>query len=1173
MTKDVNKFIILILTISCFYPSILNSQTNQTSNDLFTKCGEFIETIAPDSSSSIIHLTHRYIDPKTVVIIDEKEDTLHLEIDFTIDPTRGIITFIRMPPPKQIIVHYRYLPFTLPDSVVHHTLESIDLKEIQEGESGLEQVERRQMLSSLFNNKNLESSGHIFRGVQVGNQRDLSVESGLRLSLNGELAKNIEVKALLDDRKLPLQPEGTSRRLEEIDKVFVDIRSGRYLGRFGDYTLDFTGGRYGTFSRSLEGGIIERKGADLQLTAAGAVTRAVFHRNRFQGRDGVQGPYELTGRNGETNFSVIGGSEKVWVDGIERFRGQNSDYTIDYLRGAITFTPHLPITSESRIEVDFEYSPQAYPRNLYASRAATSNASQSFHAVATYIEEGDDYDRPISFDMTPEIRSSLGEYGIQSGLAGIPSADSLGPGKGDYTKLDTLLVVDNQLYSYFKFLPPQDGILQGEWEVFFSEVGRGIGEYERVYEPTLGAYSFRWVGPGNGSWSPVRQVPLPQRQRQGTLTLDVSPLETVRFAADLAGSMKDENVLSIHPNHAKTGVAQMYTVSFLLPAQAGNSFKRAEVCSDEMESLRSPLTPHSSPVTVTIHYRHDDSQFRPFARDREVEYERRWGIDTLTSGVMEEEYGAEMTVNPLQSLTLNSSYGKLERGADFSSERLEGGGEIQVHQLRSNIQVEQVESEDCKSSMHSSWLRGQAMGSMRLGVWIPSIEDEYEKRDQSIRDSLYSGYTYNRIRGAWSLENWKDHSGVISYENRQRECQVQQEQYEHLYDENAVGLTWNWFPRTLPWRSTIELSRRKKTFTVSDSSSITSNLASLQAKWTPYGGALEAELAYRLNQTVSKEQTLIAYQVPVGEGSYVRIGDEYIYDPELGDYILRSEPTGEARPTTELNTAFNLDWSPHRLPNNRGKIEGFGWEDISLVTQLELSEITALRHPSDIFLLNIKTFQSDSTLDGRMFLRQEWHLFRISRLFNLRLKYEAEKRMTAMQYTGKERFGSDAWSLRTRNAIGAKWDVEANQSMTRKYKQFPNHGEQADFLLLRASIQPSYRLSTAWNLSVKLQVLRDRQRDQAIEADGLSLEPVVTYALREHGRVTANFEALWVKSDAASIPYDLADSRPKGRNGKGGIRVDYRLGDHFTTRAMYSVRLDEGRIPMSMARVELQAYF
>ena len=90
---------------------------------------------------------------------------------------------------------------------------------------------------------------------------------------------------------------------------------------------------------------------------------------------------------------------------------------------------------------------------------------------------------------------------------------------------------------------------------------------------------------------------------------------------------------------------------------------------------------------------------------------------------------------------------------------------------------------------------------------------------------------------------------------------------------------------------------------------------------------------------------------------------------------------------------------------------------------------------------------------------------------------------------------------------------------------------------------------------------------------GFSYEPSITYAIRERGRVTANFEALWVKTDAASIPFELADNRPKGRNGKGGIRFDYRIGENFNARALYSVRMDEGRLPLHLARVELQAYF
>jgi len=51
------------------------------------------------------------------------------------------------------------------------------------------------------------------------------------------------------------------------------------------------------------------------VSVTGATAKGKFNTNQFQGMDGVQGPYRLTGKNGEQQFIVIAGSEHVYIDG------------------------------------------------------------------------------------------------------------------------------------------------------------------------------------------------------------------------------------------------------------------------------------------------------------------------------------------------------------------------------------------------------------------------------------------------------------------------------------------------------------------------------------------------------------------------------------------------------------------------------------------------------------------------------------------------------------------------------------------------------------------------------------------------------------------------------------------------------------------------------------------
>jgi hypothetical protein len=66
----------------------------------------------------------------------------------------------------------------------------------------------------------LQTSGSIMRGVQIGTNRDFSLNSGLNVELSGKLTEDVEIVAALTDEATPIQPEGNTQTLNEIDKVF-----------------------------------------------------------------------------------------------------------------------------------------------------------------------------------------------------------------------------------------------------------------------------------------------------------------------------------------------------------------------------------------------------------------------------------------------------------------------------------------------------------------------------------------------------------------------------------------------------------------------------------------------------------------------------------------------------------------------------------------------------------------------------------------------------------------------------------------------------------------------------------------------------------------------------------------------------------------------------------------
>ena len=288
----------------------------------------------------------------------------------------------------------------------------------------------------------MQKSGTIIRGFTVGTTKDFSLSSGLRLQLSGKISEDIEIVAALTDENTPIQPEGNTERLEELDKVFIQMKHPNVVGTFGDYQLKRRFGEFGVIDRKLQGLMGEILIGDVNAYVSIANSRGKFNSNNFNASDGVQGPYRLNGINNERDIIIIAGTEKVFLDGIEMARGENNDYTIEYSNATITFTPNRLITSASRISVDFEYTDRQFARSFFGAGTSTKFFNDRFKIKAQYMREGDDQDSPIDISLSEEDKNALSLAGddrnkaIKSGVK-LAEPDSLGVIKGIYTKVDT----------------------------------------------------------------------------------------------------------------------------------------------------------------------------------------------------------------------------------------------------------------------------------------------------------------------------------------------------------------------------------------------------------------------------------------------------------------------------------------------------------------------------------------------------------------------------------------------------------------------------------------------------------------------------------------------------------------------------------------------------------------
>ena len=100
----------------------------------------------------------------------------------------------------------------------------------------------------------LKRTGSITRGVLAGTNRDVAVESGLRVQVEGEVAKGVRVEAALSDENTPILAEGTTQRLSEFDKLYLNVTTKATEVRLGDVDLAVEGTELARLSRKVQGG-------------------------------------------------------------------------------------------------------------------------------------------------------------------------------------------------------------------------------------------------------------------------------------------------------------------------------------------------------------------------------------------------------------------------------------------------------------------------------------------------------------------------------------------------------------------------------------------------------------------------------------------------------------------------------------------------------------------------------------------------------------------------------------------------------------------------------------------------------------------------------------------------------------------------------------------------------
>ncbi|NBW70447.1 MAG: hypothetical protein EBR32_03430, partial [Bacteroidetes bacterium] len=572
----------------------------------------------------------------------------------------------------------------------------------------------------------LKQTGRISRGIISGTNQEISLESGLDITLEGNISDETTLKAILTDRNIPFQPDGTTQTIREFDQVLIQVQNPVYDLKMGDVDILFEDNEFHRLDRRIKGGYFERK-MNYSDEATGTIrgtlstTRGEYANEQISALEGVQGPYRIGADRSNLYSVILAGTEKVYLNGERLKRGADFDYTIDYSLGEITFTKQQLIRQETRIFVEYEYIEQGYNRSLIASEAEIKSNDQRFAFRTMYSREADNDGLLAQQVLTDEAISLLQnttdprDLYVDSGRLWNDASNIAIA----YIKKDTLYM--SELLSVYEHSSSSTRNNENLYRVNFSYLGPSLGDYELI-EGSLNQPIYQWVGPNKGAYIAKEPLKAPIQHQILSMAGDFSWSPNLKATVDWSLSDYQYNRFTQDNDASKQGMAY----------KAGIQWQNDLFNADQS--------------TISAHLRNIDVNYESSERIQEVEYLRLYDLDQ----------------NVFQQHLVGGEWNwqKNDDTIELGISELDVGGEARLRQyaaFNSNqerpwkLSYDQDYVQRTKSRINNGyWFRQKGDLNVNLGevLFIQSFnsysigmhfEQEQRVRESVDSDSLYQG--------------------------------------------------------------------------------------------------------------------------------------------------------------------------------------------------------------------------------------------------------------------------------------------------------------------------------------------------------------------------------------------------------------------------------------------------
>jgi hypothetical protein len=751
-----------------------------------------------------------------------------------------------------LLVSYRVFPLRFSDHYFHK-----DTSLIWVPGPG-QQVLRVPLASSLashglISSESLFSSGSITRGISLGNRQDVSVNSAMNLQLSGNLGEDIEISAVISDQDIPFQPDGTTRQIQDFDKVFIKLSGKGGELTAGDFEVEKPRGHFMNFTRKAQGGMISYDavnmahskgifpGASMNVTAAGAIAKGKYSRNIIEPVEGSKGPYRLRGNNNESFIMILAGSEKVFIDGELLSRGMDNDYVIDYNMAEIIFSAKRMITRNSRIVVEFEYAERNFARSLLFSGVEIANGKSSVRF--NMFSEQDHINQPLFQDLSSERISRMKLAGDSLSFAFDWNVDSIGfhHDRVMYRLTDSLGFDTVFVHS----IDPQKAV----YRVGFTYMGSARGNYVQVSSAANGRV-FQWVAPVNGipqgTHDPIINLVTPKKDQLMTLGGDFQISRGSYGGFELAVSNRDINLFSdLHKDNNQGHAFRLnYGLDIPFSSFGEGSWK----------------------LQMSTSHEYTAASFSALERFRPVEFERDWNLGHFALNASEHLSSAE--VKMLHSSASMAAYRFQMLNRDDGYRGLNNGIEAFISQGKNKVFFK-ADLLNTTGAQSVSYYRHNAGISRQMLKIVAGIDHHMEDNDTRNADFNYRGLSFNEWNFYIQNPDVAKNRYRVFYKIREDYFPAQSIQHQ-VASSRDIGVSWellgnpNQRLQVLAVQRTLELTSDNK----GQQQSQRNMAGRIDHFYNLKKGLITSNVFYEAGSAMERQREYIYLEVPAGQGIY-----------------------------------------------------------------------------------------------------------------------------------------------------------------------------------------------------------------------------------------------------------------------------------------------------------------